>query len=312
MGNEKKEEKLIIIGGGPAGLTAAIYGARAGLDPLVLMGPEPGGQITTSPLIENYPGFPGGINGFELMQKVIEQVEKLKGKLVYEMVERVDFNNNPYTIKTDGNLYQSRTVIITTGASPRKLGLEKEKELVGKGISYCATCDGAFFKNKIVAVVGGGDVALEEANYLTRFASKVYVIHRRDQFRGTKILANRAINNPVIEVLWDSIVNEVLGKEKLTGLVLINQKTGEKKVLEDVEGLFIAIGYNPNTELFRGQLELDEWGYIMTNKNYMTSKEGIFAAGDVQDSLYRQVITSAGAGAAAAIEAGRYIDSLEK
>lgn len=306
-----KKEKLIIIGGGPAGLTAAIYGARAGLNPLVLMGPEPGGQITTSPHIENYPGFPDGINGFELMQKVIQQVEKLDGRLVYEIVESVDFNNRPYIIKTDANLYQSETLIITTGASPRKLGIKNEKELVGKGISYCATCDGAFFKNKTVAVVGGGDVALEEANYLTRFASKVYVIHRRDQFRGTKILANRVINNPAIEVLWDSIVKEIRGAERLTGLLLENKKTGKTRELNDVEGLFIAIGYTPNTELFKGQLELDEWGYIVTDRNYMTSKEGIFAAGDVQDPLYRQVITSAGAGAAAAIEAGRYIDALD-
>lgn len=310
MSDEIKKEKLIIIGGGPAGLTAAIYGLRAGLDPLVLMGPEPGGQITTSPEIENFPGFPGGINGFELMQKVIQQVEDFEGRLVYEMVDELNLEQKPYSIKAGKQVYQTDTIIIATGASPRKLGLAREGELLGRGVSYCATCDGAFFKGQAVAVVGGGDVALEEASYLSGFASKVYLIHRRNQFRGTKLLADRVSSNPKLEVLWDSEVRELLGDEKLSGIVVENNKTNKKQVLNDVRGLFIAIGYNPNVSLFEEKIELDESGFIKTNDRYMTNIEGVFAAGDVQDPLYQQVVTSAGSGAAAAIEAGQYIDSL--
>ncbi len=307
---ELQQEKLVIIGGGPAGLTAAIYGARAGLDPIVLMGPEPGGQITISSEIENFPGFPEGINGFDLMQKMIEQVEKLNGRLVYEVVEQVRFAQKPYLIQTDGGQYQTETVIVSTGASPRKLGLLRERDLIGSGISYCATCDGAFFKEQVVAVVGGGDVALEEAYYLTKFCAKVYIIHRREQFRGTQILIERVKNNPKIEILWDSEVKELLGENKLRGIIVKNNRNGVQTGLKDVRGLFIAIGYLPNTDLFKNELELSKKGYIVTDRKYMTNKEGIFAAGDVQDPDYRQIITSAGAGAAAAIEAGRYIDRL--
>jgi thioredoxin reductase (NADPH) len=305
-----KEEKLVIVGGGPAGLTAGIYGTRAGLNPVVLMGPEPGGQITTSPEIENFPGFPEGIRGFDLMQRVIEQLENLEGRMVYELVRRVNLDKRPYIIETDGGVYKTDTVIIATGASPRKLGLESEKRLSGRGVSYCATCDGAFFKGKDVAVVGGGDTALEEANYLTRFCSKVYIIHRRNKFRGTKILADRVIRNPKVEVIWDSELEDILGDEKVEGLIIRNNINKEKRELEGVSGVFIAIGHQPNSELFRDYLELDEQGYIVTDSRYMTSKEGVFAAGDVQDPFYRQVITSAGAGAAAAIEASKYIDNL--
>lgn len=308
MSTDVKRERLLIIGGGPAGLTAAIYGTRAGLDPIILMGPEPGGQITTSPEVENYPGFPDGVNGFELMQKMIQQVENLGGRMVYEVVEKVDFSQKPYRVESSGGVYEADAVIISTGASPRKLGLENEGRLLGRGVSYCATCDGAFFKGKEVAVVGGGDTALEEANYLTNFCSKVYIIHRRDEFRATKILQDRVMNNPKIEIIWDSVVEDILGEEKVEALLLRNNKDGEKKELP-VSAVFIAIGHIPNTDLFRDYLELDAGGYIVTDKKYRTNKEGIFAAGDVQDPLYRQVITSAGAGAAAAIEASRYIDS---
>lgn len=304
------KEKLVVIGGGPAGLTAAIYGSRAGLDPLVLMGPEPGGQITTSPEIENFPGFPDGINGFELMQRMIKQVENLEGRMEYEAVTKVDLKEGPYIIETDDKIYETDTIIITTGASPRKLGLENEKRLVGRGVSYCATCDGAFFKEKEVAVIGGGDTALEEANYLTNFCSKVYVVHRRDEFRGTRILSERVMENPKIEVLWDSELDEILGEEKVESLIIRNNKTEEKSEL-NVSGVFIAIGYIPNTGLFKDYIMLDDWGYIVTDEKYMTSKEGVYAAGDVQDPIYRQVITSAGAGAAAAIEASKYIDSIK-
>ncbi|ACL70786.1 thioredoxin-disulfide reductase [Halothermothrix orenii] len=308
-GNNK--EKMIIIGGGPAGLTAAIYAARAGLNPMVIVGPEPGGQITTTSEIENYPGFPEGITGFDLMQKVIEQAQKFDVRLQYEVVENVDFNNSPYNIKTDGGEYQADSIIIATGASPRKLGLEKEEDFIGKGISYCATCDGAFFKDQEVAVVGGGDVALEEANYLTNFCSKVYLIHRRDQFRGTKILGDRVKNNSKVEILWDTEVRELLGGNKVEGLLVENNKTGEETRLENVKALFIAVGYKPNTDLFKGQLEVDDRGYIITNDRLMTSKEGIFAAGDVQDPHYRQVVTSAASGAIAAMEAGKYLETIE-
>ncbi len=310
MTEEIKKEKLVIIGGGPAGLTAAIYGTRAGLDPIILMGPEPGGQITTSPEVENYPGFPDGVNGFDLMQKMIQQVENLGGRMVYELVEEVDFSRKPYRIKSSGGLYEADVVIISTGASPRKLGLENEKRLLGKGVSYCATCDGAFFKGQEVAVVGGGDTALEEANYLTNFCSKVYIIHRRDEFRATRILQERVMNNPKIEIIWDSELEDILGEDRVEALLLRNNKTEERKELP-VSAVFIAIGHIPNTGLFKEYLELDAGGYIVTDKKHSTNIEGIYAAGDVQDPLYRQVITSAGAGAAAAIEASRYIDNYQ-
>lgn len=311
MGDDIKNEKLVVIGGGPAGLTAAIYGARAGLNPIVLMGPEPGGQITSSPEIENYPGFSNGINGFELMQRMIKQVENLEGRMVYEAVQQVNLAEKPYTIESDEGIYKTDAVIITTGASPRKLGLRNEERLLGRGVSYCATCDGAFFKDKEVAVIGGGDTALEEANYLTNFCSKVYLIHRRDEFRGTKILAERIINNSRIEVLWDSELEEIIGEEKVEALLIRNNKTGKKKKLNKVSGVFIAIGYIPNTDLFKDCIELDDWGYIVTDEKYMTNREGVYAAGDVQDPFYRQVVVSAGAGAAAAIEVSKYIDSLK-
>lgn len=310
MNDNIKNERLIIIGGGPAGLTAGIYGTRAGLNPVVFMGPEPGGQITISPEIENFPGFPEGINGFDLMQRVINQLENLDGRIVYEVVNKTNLEKRPYIIETDGGIYKTDTVIVSTGASPRKLGLESEERLLGRGVSYCATCDGAFFKGREVAVIGGGDTALEEANYLTNFCSKVYIIHRRDEFRGTKILAERVINNSRVEILWNSELEEIVGEEKVESILIRNKKDKNKIELKGISGVFIAIGHQPNTDLFKDYLDLDDMGYIVTNSKYMTSKEGVFAAGDVQDPFYRQVITSAGAGAAAAIEASKYIDSL--
>ncbi|MFW6306594.1 MAG: thioredoxin-disulfide reductase, partial [Bacillota bacterium] len=288
-----------------------IYGSRAGIDPLVFMGPEPGGQITISPDIENYPGFPDGINGFELMQRMIKQVENLNGRMIYEAVISFKWDEKPYIIETDSGTYLADTIIINTGASPRKLGLPNENKLVGRGVSYCATCDGAFFKEKEVAVIGGGDTALEEAHYLTKFCSKIYLVHRRDEFRGTRILSERVMNNPKIEILWDSELKEIVGTDKVESLIIENNQTGEKRELTEVSGVFVAIGYSPNTNLFKDYIRLDDWGYIITNDKYMTNIDGIFAAGDVQDPYYRQVITSAGAGAAAAIEASRYIDTLD-
>lgn len=310
MGDKEKKE-LVIIGGGPAGLSAAIYAARSGLEPLVINGPEPGGQITTTSELENFPGFPDGIGGFDFMQKVTEQAEKFGAELVFEVVENVEFVDKPYIIKTDFSTYEAESVIIATGAAPKKLGLEKEDEFRGSGVSYCATCDGAFYKGDEIAVVGGGNVALEEADFLTKFGSKVYLIHRRDELRGTKILGDRIKENDKIEILWDSEVKEILGEDKLSGIVVENNKTGERKELKDVEGFFIAIGYDPRTELFQDKIELDKKEYIVTNRKQETNLEGIYAAGDVQDSDYRQVITSAATGAKAAMEVDRYLTRLK-
>ncbi|RCW50718.1 MULTISPECIES: thioredoxin-disulfide reductase [unclassified Halanaerobium] len=304
----RKEEKLIIIGGGPAGLSAAIYAARGGLDPLVINGPEPGGQITTTSELENYPGFPGGIGGFELMQKITEQAESFDARLVYEIVESVNFSGDSYIIKTDMEEYIAESVIIATGAEPRQLGLEKEDKFRGNGISYCATCDAAFFRDQDIAIVGGGDTALWEATFLTKFASKVYVLHRRDKFRGTKILGDRVKNNEKIEVLWNTEVKELLGENKLQGIKIFNNKNREEKDL-GVSGLFIAVGHTPRTKLFKDIIKLDEQGYIITDEKQQTSIKGVYAAGDVQDPEYRQVIIAAASGAKAAIQAGKYLDN---
>lgn len=302
-----KKEKLIIIGGGPAGLTAAIYGARAGLEPVVILGPTPGGQITLTSELENYPGFVEGINGFELMQNIIKQAEKFKTRLSYERVTEVKFKEKPYLVRTDSTNYQADSVIIALGASPKKLGLKEETAFIAKGISYCATCDGALFKGKEVGVVGGGDVALEEANYLTNFCKKVYLIHRRNEFRGTKILSDRVKANEKIKILWDTEIREIIGENKLNSIIVENKVTGIKKDLS-ISGLFIAIGYKPNTDLLQGEIELTSTGYIATNNRQKTNKEGIFAAGDVQDPIYRQVITAAASGAKAAMEVSRYLE----
>ena len=311
MTDEIKREEVLIIGGGPAGLSAAIYTARAGLNPLVINGPQPGGQITTTSELENYPGFPKGIGGFDFIQKVTEQAEKFETRFAFEVVENVDFSEKPYVIETDFSTYKADSVIIATGAEPRQLGLDNEEELISNGISYCATCDGAFYKEKEVAVVGGGDVALEEANFLTKFSSKVYLIHRRGEFRGTKLLADRAKNNEKIEILWDTEVKEIIGEDSLEGIEVKNKKTGEITKLEKVKGLFIAIGYKPRTEIFADEIKLDEGNYIVSDQKQQTNKEGVFAAGDVQDSEYRQVVTSAAAGAKAAIEVDRYLTKLK-
>ncbi len=305
-----KHEQLIIIGGGPAGLTASIYGARQGVNPLVLNGPEPGGQITTTSELENYPGFPEPIGGFELTQKMTQQAQNFNVRLEFESVETVDFSDDKdkFYIKTDMNEYTAEAVIITTGAEPRTLGLDKEDKLRGNGVSYCATCDAAFFKDQPVAIVGGGDTALWEATFLAKFASKVYIIHRRDKFRGAKILGNRVKAKENIEILWDTEVKELVGDNKLQAIKVINNKTEEETVMEDVNGLFIAIGHKPRTECLDGFIETDDGGYIITDKHQRTNVDGIFAAGDVQDPDYRQVVVAAGSGAKAAIKASEYIE----
>lgn len=303
----RQKENLIIIGSGPGGISASIYAARNGLTPLVLNGPEPGGQITTTLELENYPGFPEVVGGFEIIQKMTEQAENFGVRFEYESAEEVDFSGEKYLVNTDMNNYIADSIIIATGAEPKTLALENENNLRGRGVSYCATCDAAFFRNKEVAIVGGGDTALWEATFLAKFASKVYILHRRDKFRGAKILSDRVKAKDNIEILWDTEVAQLKGEEKLAGLRIYNNKLKEKSDL-DVDGLFIAIGHKPRTKCLKGQIELDNYGYVVTDKNQHTNIPGVFACGDVQDPEYRQVVIAAGSGAKAAIEASEYIE----
>jgi thioredoxin reductase (NADPH) len=304
-------ENVIILGTGAAGLTAAIYTARAGLNPLVLEGLQPGGQLTTTTEVENYPGFPEGIDGAELMNRMRKQAERFGARFQYNLVSGSDFSGQPLKLTLDdGKVLDARTVIVATGASAKYVGLPNEQKLIGRGVTSCATCDGAFYKKVPVAVVGGGDTAMEEANFLTRFASKVYLIHRRDEFRASRIMAERVLKNPKIEVVWNSVVVDVLdvATNEVTGLKLKNVKTNAVTDL-DVKALFVAIGHQPNTDPFKGQLDMDDKGYLKTN-NTRTNKAGVFAAGDVQDPSYRQAISAAGSGCMAALEAERYLESV--
>jgi thioredoxin reductase (NADPH) len=301
-------EQVLIIGSGPAGYTAALYCARAGLKPLVIQGAQPGGQLMTTTEIENFPGFPKGINGAELMDLMRTQAERFGAQIRDDEVTGVDFKRSPLIANTrQGGAIEGLSVIISTGASAIYMGLDSELKLVGHGVSGCATCDGALYRNKEVAVVGGGDTAMEDALFLTRFAASVTIIHRRDQFRASKIMASRVIQHPKIKVIWDNIVTDVFDVSKMDvdALSLKNVKTGETTRLP-VAGLFVAIGHRPNTDIFKGQLDLDEKGYIIT-ENTRTSVPGVFAAGDVQDHAYRQAVTAAGSGCMAAIEAERFL-----
>lgn len=305
-------EKTVIIGTGPAGYTAAIYAARANLAPVVVEGFQPGGQLTQTADIENYPGFPEGIDGNTLMMQMRQQAERFGTKYVSGEVTEADLQSTPKVLTlSGGETIEAQTVIIATGATARYLGLESEQALIGRGISGCATCDGAFYRDVPVALVGGGDTALEEALFLTHFASKVTIIHRRDQFRASQIMAERVVEHPKIEVLWDTVVDEVMDVEKneVTGLKLRNVKTDEISELA-VSGLFVAIGHKPNTDPFAGQLDTDHAGYLITEST-RTNIDGVFAAGDVQDSVYRQAISAAGTGCSAAIEVERYLEAEE-
>ena len=303
-------EQVVIIGTGCAGLTAAIYTGRANLSPLVLTGNHPGGLLTTTTTVENFPGFPEGVDGFQLMQDLQKQAERFGARVKFGTLESVDFSAQPLKLIVDGEPIETRTVIIATGSSPRRLGLDSEGLLENRGVTFCATCDGALplFRNKPVVVVGGGDSALEEASYLTRFASEVYVIHRRDSFRASVIMQDRALKNPKIKPVWNSIVTEVLdvAQNKVTGVKLKNITTGETSTI-DCAGVFVAIGHTPNTAVFGGALELEANGIIKLHGGQQTNVPGVFAAGDVADSVYRQAITAAGTGCAAAIEAERYL-----
>ncbi len=307
-----KVENVIIIGSGPAGFTAGIYTARANLEPILFTGHEIGGQISLTYEVENYPGFPEPISGSELVERFQKQAERFGTRLFYEMITEVDFTRWPFVVKSEmGTEYQAKAVIIATGATPRKLQVPGEQEYTGRGVSYCATCDGFFFTDKRVIVVGGGDSAMEEGIFLTKFAKEVFIVHRRDQLRASKILQQRAFNNEKIQFIWNTVVDEILGDDqKVTGVRLRNVKTGEVTEFP-TDGVFIFIGHDPNSALFKGQLAMDERGYLIVDRYQRTSVPGVFAAGEVADHRYRQVSTSVGQGAAAAMEVERFLAELE-
>lgn len=308
-------EKVVIIGTGCAGLTAALYTARANLKPLVLTGKQPGGLLTTTSTVENFPGFPEGVDGYELMTRMQKQAERFGARIQFGTLEAANVKETPIHLTIDGETVKTETLIIATGASHKHLGVEGEHLLENKGVTYCATCDGALpmFRNKPLVVVGGGDSACEEALYLTRFGSEIILIHRRDALRASRIMAERVLAHPKITPLWDSAVTEVLDvkQDKVTGVRVKNLKTNEEKVV-DCAGLFVAIGHVPNTQVFKGSINMDETGYIIPQKGAATNVPGVFVAGDCSDRVYRQAITAAGMGCAAAIEAERYLEALNQ
>lgn len=308
----KKIENVVIVGSGPAGLTAAIYASRANLEPLMIEGVAAGGQLMLTTDVENYPGFAEGIMGPALMKEMRDQAERFGTRFVRANADRVDLSEQPFTVEADGETYRGKTIIISTGATARLLGIDGETSLMGHGVSTCATCDGAFFRDKEIVVVGGGDSAMEEATFLTRFGKRVRIVHRRQEFRASKIMVDRATQNPKIELVLDTVVTGVLdgGTGRVTGLVLEDVNTGESRETE-ADALFIAIGHDPTTELFRDQLECDENGYLITHDGAKTSIEGVFACGDVQDHIYRQAVTAAGSGCMAAMDAERWLEAQD-
>lgn len=303
-------EKLIIVGSGPAGWTAGIYAGRAQLEPLLITGTAVGGQMALTSEVENYPGFPQGISGQELNQLMQQQAEHFDTKVRMDEVTAVELSNHPFKVTTYGDEYEAKALVIATGASPRKLEVPGEAEFTGRGVSYCATCDGFFYQDRQVVVVGGGDSAVEEALFLTKFASQVYVVHRRNRLRAEKVFQERAFRNEKIEFVWDSVVTEILGDGSVTGVRLKNVKTEGESTLE-ADGVFIYIGVIPNTGFLKGQLELDDRGYIVTDRQGHTSVPGVFAAGDVQERVLKQVSTAVGSGAMAAMEAEKFIAESE-
>lgn len=312
MAQDTQIEKVLILGAGPAGLTAAVYTGRANLDPLVITGTELGGQVALTNEVENYPGFPEGVTGAELVERFQKHAERFGARFEYDSVTGVDFTQGPpYTVKTASRTYRAWAVIIAMGASARRLGVPGEEEFIGRGVSYCATCDGFFFTGKDVVVVGGGDSALEEGIFLTKFASRVRIIHRRDQLRAGPILQERAKRNEKISFIWDTVVEEVIGDGAVQGVKVRNVKTGEVSTLK-TDGVFIFIGHDPNTALFKGQLEMDERGYLITDDLMHTSVTGVFAAGEIQDPVFRQVATSVGQGCAAAMSCTRWLEEMEE
>jgi thioredoxin reductase (NADPH) len=309
MSENTEKVRCLIIGSGPAGYTAAIYAARADLKPVLYQGLQPGGQLTITTEVENFPGYPEGVQGPEMMEQFRTQAGRFNADIRFGIVTKVDFSKRPFTVEADdGKVIEAETVIIATGASAKWLGLESEKKYMGQGVSGCATCDGFFYRGKDVAIVGGGDTAAEEATYLAKLCRKVYMIHRRNELRASKAMQHKVMNTATIEMIWNSVPEEVLGDiSGVTGVRVRNVTTGEGRVL-DVFGLFVAIGHKPNTEIFEGQVELDEMGYVKTVPgSARTNIEGVFAAGDVQDHYYRQAVTAAGTGCMAAIEAERFL-----
>ena len=303
-------EELIIIGSGPAGFTAGIYAGRAQLSPLLITGSAPGGQMALTSEIENYPGFPQGLSGQELTQLMQQQAERFGARVQMDEVTAIDLSTHPFKVTAYGDQYETRTLIIVTGVSPRKLGVPGEAKFTGRGVSYCATCDGFFYQDRRVVVVGGGDSAIEEALFLTKFASQVSVVHRRNRLRAEKVFQERAFRNEKIEFVWDTVVPEIMGDGKVMGVRLKNVKTEEESTME-ADGVFIYVGAIPNTGFLGGQVELDDRGYIVTNRLGHTSAPGVFAAGDVQERVLKQVATAVGSGAMAAMEAEKFIAELE-
>jgi thioredoxin reductase (NADPH) len=297
---------VIIIGSGPAGYTAGIYTSRANLSTLIISGTLPGGQLMTTSEVENYPGFPNGIFGPELMMNMRQQAERFGSVVVDDEVIKVDFKKRPFTITTHAETYTAEATLVCTGASPRKLGIPAEQQFGGRGVSYCATCDGPFFKGENIVVVGGGDTAMEEATFLTKFGKSVMVVHRRDSLRASKILQQKALENPKIEFIWNNVVADIKGNNKISTVLVKDINTGKERTIE-TGGLFVAIGHEPNTAIFRGQLELDDKGYIVLKQHTKTSVEGVFAAGDVHDHKYRQAVTAAGFGCMAAIDVEKWL-----
>lgn len=306
-----KHVKVLVLGAGPAGLSAALYAARADLEPVVLTGMQLGGQAALTHTIENYPGFPEGVGGAQLGELFQKQAEHFGAKVEYDMAHEVDLTQRPFKVVTDSGEYRAETLVLSTGANPTHLNIPGEIELTGRGVSYCATCDGWFFKDKRVVIVGGGDSALEEALFITRYASKVTVIHRRDEFRASQLLQKRAKEHPKMDFILDTVVTEVVGTDKVETLKLKNVKTGEESTL-DTDGLFIFIGHIPNSQMFKGQLAMSDLGYVLVNDRMETSVQGVYAAGEIADPHFRQVITSAGMGAAAAIQATRFLEAAEE
>jgi thioredoxin reductase (NADPH) len=307
-----EKERVIIIGSGPAGLTAAIYAARATLDPLVIVGNQLGGQISITAEVENYPGFPeADLTGPELVDRMYRQAERFGARFEYDEVVDVDFaKGSPFLVKTNGKEFEAESVIVTAGASPRRLGIPGEDDFIGRGVSFCATCDGFFFRGKDVAVIGGGDSALEEGLFLTKFANKVHVIHRRDELRAGPALKRRAFNNEKIEFIWDTVVDEIVGNGMVSKISLTNIKTEQKAELA-TDGVFIYIGHYPNSKFLEGRLLMDEHGYVITDEKMRTSVDGVFAAGEIQDSMYRQIATSVGQGCAAAMQCEKWLAERE-
>jgi len=303
------KEKLVILGSGLAGLTAAIYAARANLNPLVIAGTPWGGQLMITTDVDNYPGFPEGIQGPELMENVKKQAERFKVRIINDDAIDADLTKKPYEIKINNDIISTETIIIATGASARWLNIPSEQKLIGKGVSACATCDGFFFKNKVVAVVGGGDTAMEEAKFLTKFAKEVIIIHRRDKLRASKIMQEQAFNNSKIRFIWNTVINNVIGNDKVEGIEIKNIQNNNQTVLK-CDGLFIAIGHKPNTDIFINKIKMNKDGYIIKQKNSNTNVSGVFVAGDVNDIRYKQAITAASDGCKAAIDAEKYLENL--